>query len=145
MALGGNLVSTADNPGIFGWTVLAEFFEELFETGFELADGAVALEAQGNITGRRHVLVYVRIGQRASRRVSGEARRTGKRKGRPCRRPLARKSIYSCRYSKPAQDNCCCRSRRFCLISLILSSRSSACFWRVARSSMLSTMSALRR
>src|ERR1700676_870769 len=80
MALGGNLVSTADNPGIFGWTVLAEFFEELFETGFELADGAVALEAQGNITGRRHVLVYVRIGQRASRRVSGEARRTGKGK-----------------------------------------------------------------
>ena len=31
MALGGNLVGAANHPGIFGGTILAEFFEQLFE------------------------------------------------------------------------------------------------------------------
>ena len=41
MPLGSNFVSAADDPGIFGRTVFAKFFEELFEAGFEMADGAV--------------------------------------------------------------------------------------------------------
>jgi hypothetical protein len=67
MPLGSNFVGTADNPRIFGRAVFAEFFEEFLKTGFQLANGAVALKAQGNVTGRRHVLVYARNKQRASR------------------------------------------------------------------------------
>jgi hypothetical protein len=58
VTLRSNLVSTADYPRIFGGTVFAEFFEEFFEARFQLADGAVALEAQRNMTRRRHVQVY---------------------------------------------------------------------------------------
>jgi hypothetical protein len=58
MTLRSNFVSTADDPRVFGGTVFAEFFEEFFEARFELPDSAVALEAQRNITGRRHIQVY---------------------------------------------------------------------------------------
>lgn len=57
MPLGSNFVSAADDPRVFGGAVLAKFFEELFEAGFQLPQGAVALEAQRNITRRRHILV----------------------------------------------------------------------------------------
>src|SRR5580658_9949776 len=65
MALGSNFVGATDHPGIFGRTIFAEFFEEFFKAGFQLADRAVALEAQRDIAGRRHVLVYARNGPRA--------------------------------------------------------------------------------
>jgi hypothetical protein len=66
MTLRGNLIRTAYHPGIFGRTIFAEFFEELLEAQFNLANGAVALEAQRNIAGRRHILVYAGKGQCAS-------------------------------------------------------------------------------
>jgi len=47
--------------------------------------------------------------------------------------------------ARNGQDVCAGCSARFCLISLTLSIRSSACFCSEARSSALSTMSALRR
>jgi hypothetical protein len=56
VALGGNLVGAADHPGIFGRAVLAELFEELFEARVELANGAVAIEAQRQIARRGHLL-----------------------------------------------------------------------------------------
>src|SRR6185437_4855238 len=66
VTLRGNLVRTAHHPRSFGRTIFAEFFEELLEAEFKLASGAVALEAQRNIAGRRHILVYAGKGQCAS-------------------------------------------------------------------------------
>lgn len=83
MTLRSNFVSTADNPRIFGRPVFAEFFEEFFEARFELADSAVALKAQRNITGRRHVQVYARNGQRASRGAYGGRGRANEKKRTP--------------------------------------------------------------
>jgi hypothetical protein len=68
VALGGNFVGAADHPGIFGRAVLAELFEELFEACVELANGAVAIEAQRQITRRGHVLVYAQLGTSGERR-----------------------------------------------------------------------------
>jgi hypothetical protein len=62
VALGGNLVGAADHPGIFGRAVLAELFEELFEARVELANRAVAVEAQRDFVRRRHDLVYAGMG-----------------------------------------------------------------------------------
>src|SRR5207245_8597432 len=58
MTLGGDFVGAANHPGIFGGAVLAELFEELFEACVELANGAVAVEAQRDFVRRRHGLVY---------------------------------------------------------------------------------------
>jgi hypothetical protein len=66
VALGGNLVSAANHPGIFGGTILAKFFEELFEARVQLAHRAIAVEAQREVARRRHVLVY------AGKGASGE-------------------------------------------------------------------------
>ena len=61
VALGGNFVSTANHPGIFGRAILAQLFEEFFEARVQLANRAVAVEAQREIARRRHVLVYARL------------------------------------------------------------------------------------
>ncbi len=66
VTLRGDLIRAAHHPGIFGRTIFAEFFEELLEAEFKLANGAVALEAQRNIAGRRHILVYAGKGRCAS-------------------------------------------------------------------------------
>src|SRR5712691_6400669 len=70
MALRGDFVGAADHPGIFGRAVLAELFEQFFEAGVELANGAVAVEAERQIARRGHVLVY------AGKGASGESRST---------------------------------------------------------------------
>jgi len=67
VALRGNLVGTANHPGIFGGAVFAELFEELFEARVELANRAVAVEAEGDFVRRRHGLVY------AGKGASGES------------------------------------------------------------------------
>ncbi len=54
-------------------------------------------------------------------------------------------SIHCRRFTDQDQLGCWGCSARFCLISLTLSIRSSACFFRLARSSADSTISALRR
>jgi len=61
VALGGNFVGAADHPGIFGGAILAELFEQLFEARVELANRAVAIEAQRDFVRRRHGLVYARM------------------------------------------------------------------------------------
>src|SRR5208282_5313577 len=122
--------------------VLAAFFEQFLETNLKLADSAVALEAQRNIARRRHVLVYARKGTARERRKcrTGES---GQKKRTPSEASFRWKFDLLLLMEQAAQEVCCCWSRRFCLISLILSRRSSACFCREARSSALSTMSAL--
>ena len=44
-----------DYPGIFGGTILAEFREQFFQTGVQLALCALAVKMQGKITGARHL------------------------------------------------------------------------------------------
>src|SRR5579859_234526 len=97
MTLRGNLVRTAHHPGIFGRTIFAEFFEELLEAQFNLANGAVALEAQRNIAGRRHILVYARTGKCAS--CTGGGLYSSKMGRTLSPAPFCRKSIYHCRFS----------------------------------------------
>ena len=58
VALGGNVVGTADHPGVFGGSILAKLGEEFLKAGIELALGAIAVEAEGNVARRRHGLVY---------------------------------------------------------------------------------------
>ena len=58
VALGSDFVGAANHPGIFGGAVLAELFEEFFQARVELANGAVAVEAQRDFVRRRHGLVY---------------------------------------------------------------------------------------
>ncbi len=58
VALGGNFVGAANHPGIFRGAVLLELVEEFFEARVELANRAVAVEAQRKVARRRHVLVY---------------------------------------------------------------------------------------
>ena len=58
VTLGGDFVGAADHPGIFGGAVLAELFKKLLEARVELANGAVAVEAQRDFVRRRHGLVY---------------------------------------------------------------------------------------
>src|SRR6267143_1120757 len=70
VALGGDFVGAADHPGIFGRAVLFELFEQLFEARVELANRAIAVEAQRNVARRGHVLVY------AIRRAPREKRMT---------------------------------------------------------------------
>src|SRR5947209_4398851 len=69
MALRGNLIGAADDPGILGRAVLLELFEKLFKARVKLANRADAVEAQRQITGRRHGLVY------SQRRGKGKRRR----------------------------------------------------------------------
>jgi len=54
----GNFVGAADHPGIFGGAVLTALFEQFLEAGVELANRAIAVEAQRDFVGRRHGLVY---------------------------------------------------------------------------------------
>ncbi len=56
VALGGNFVSAAEHPGIFGGAVLAEFFDQLLKACVELASGAVAIEGERDFVRRRHGL-----------------------------------------------------------------------------------------
>src|SRR5262249_11861684 len=58
MALRGDLVGAANHPGIFGRTILFQFFEKLFEARVQLPNRAVAVEAERQIARRRHGLVY---------------------------------------------------------------------------------------
>ena len=44
MALGGDFIGAADQPGVFRWAIFAELVEEFLEAGVELALGAVAVE-----------------------------------------------------------------------------------------------------
>jgi hypothetical protein len=60
MPFRGDLISTANKPGIFGRAVFAEFGEEFLEAGVQLALGAVPVETKRNVPCRRHVLVYAR-------------------------------------------------------------------------------------
>jgi hypothetical protein len=55
VTLRGDFVCATDYPGIFGGTILAEFREQFFQTGVQLALGALAMEMQGKITGARHL------------------------------------------------------------------------------------------
>jgi hypothetical protein len=49
--------------------MLAELGEEFLQAGVELALGAIAVEAEGNVTRRRHSLVYDRRKESVSGRV----------------------------------------------------------------------------
>jgi len=55
VTLRGDFVSATDYPGIFGGSILAEFREQFFQTGVQLALGALAVKMQGKITGARHL------------------------------------------------------------------------------------------
>ncbi len=68
-----------------------------------------------------------------------------KNKSRPERTPLKTRWLIWVRACAARQEDCWGCSARFCLISLTLSTRSSACLSRLARSSADSTISALRR
>jgi hypothetical protein len=83
--------------------------------------------------------LFTTSGQIAPRQKADE-NKEGVRAGRP-----REKSIYISRIMSRAQLAGWGCSARFCLISLTLSTRSSACLSREARSSADSTMSALRR
>ena len=74
-----NFVSAAKHPGIFGRTVLAELFEQFLEARVELANGAVAVEAERDFVRRRHGLVY------AGKGASRESGLTTRRKWRVAR------------------------------------------------------------
>src|SRR5882762_10128222 len=82
--LGGDFVSAAEHPGIFGRAVLAELFEQFLETSVELASGAVAVEGQGDFVRRRHGLVYARKGASGERGISGD---NDDRRGGKCAAP----------------------------------------------------------
>src|SRR6266849_868180 len=140
---GGDFVGAADKPGIFRRAILAELGKEFLEAGVELALGAVAMEVQRNVASRRHILVYARRGRVAN--GSGLRLRTGEiiKKGVPTGRPSQNFDLFMC--SRTAYDVCCGCSARLCLISFTFSTRSSACLIRLARSSWLAAMSALRR
>src|SRR5713101_8988438 len=69
--LGGDFVGAAHHPGIFGGTILAQLGQQLVETRVELALGAVSVEVQRYVAGRRHILVYARRGLRDERGGSG--------------------------------------------------------------------------
>src|SRR5258708_39959704 len=85
MALRGDLVATADNPGIFSRAVLTELGEEFLETRVQLALDPIAVEAQRNIARRGHASVYPEAAFPASRASQGYAPRPTPRekKGRP--------------------------------------------------------------
>jgi len=68
VALGRDFVGAAEHPGIFRGAVLAELFEELLEASVELANGAVAVEAQRDFVRRRHGLVYAGKGASCEKR-----------------------------------------------------------------------------
>ena len=80
-----------------------------------------------------------------SRKNSMEKRKAQEKKRASAGDILESKSIYYRRSANQAQLACWGCSARFCLISLTLSMSSSACFFRLARSSADSTISALRR
>src|SRR5258708_12118121 len=71
MALRGDLVPTADNPGIFSRAVLTELGEEFLETRVQLALDPIAVEAQRNIARRGHASVYPEAAFPASRASQG--------------------------------------------------------------------------
>jgi hypothetical protein len=71
VALGSDVVGTAYEPGIIGGTVAAQFFEEFFQAGVNLALGAIAVEIQRQIGRRRHALVYDGQGPRIKRGARG--------------------------------------------------------------------------
>ena len=58
VALGGNFVGPAQHPRIFGRTVLAELFQQFLEASIELANRAIAVEAERDFVRRRHGSVY---------------------------------------------------------------------------------------
>jgi hypothetical protein len=60
MPFRGDLISTANKPGIFGGAVLTELGEKFLEASVQLALGAVPVETKRNVPCRRHVLVYAR-------------------------------------------------------------------------------------
>ena len=58
MPLRRDFIRATDQPRVFRGPVGLQFYEEFFEARIELALGAVAVEIQGKIGGRRHTLVY---------------------------------------------------------------------------------------
>src|ERR1700736_1101253 len=76
MAFRRDFVGAAHHPGIFRGAILAQLLQQLVQPGIELALGAVAMEMQRQIAGRRHNPFYARRTARAS-----VARVTGKREG----------------------------------------------------------------
>jgi hypothetical protein len=73
MALGSDFVGAANHPGVFGGAMLAQLGEKFLEADVELALGAVAVEAERNVTRRRHSLVYDRRKEGVSRGAFGVA------------------------------------------------------------------------
>jgi hypothetical protein len=65
MAFRGDFIGTANQPGIFGRAVFSELGEEFFEASVELPLVAVAVKIKGNVSCRRHVLVYDGCGRDA--------------------------------------------------------------------------------
>jgi len=49
VALGGDIVGPADQPGIFGRTVQAELLKKLFQSAIELPLRAVTVEIKGRL------------------------------------------------------------------------------------------------
>ena len=86
VAFGGNVIRTTNQPGILRGAIGTQFFEEFFETGVELALGAVPVEIQGQVGARSHNLVYA---PRDSLRKSGTGRKTVSSTGK--QRPLKTK------------------------------------------------------
>src|SRR5713226_8584810 len=86
MAFSGDLIGAANDPRVFGGAVVAELGEEFVKAGVELALGAVAMEIQGQIAGRRHGPVYDGTGV-AREPEWPEPHSAVKKKGRPLGAP----------------------------------------------------------
>jgi hypothetical protein len=73
VALGGDIVGPADQPGIFGRTVQAELLKKLFQSAIELPLRAVTVEIKGEIGAGTHALVYAQKEQQKKRGAGGVA------------------------------------------------------------------------
>src|SRR3974390_119605 len=144
--LGGYIKSAAEKPGVLGRAIGTEFLKKLFQAGIDLSCGTVSIEVQRQIGAGTHNPVYARGPE--WRRCTTEKRRithgarppTAQQSKRPCNGGRALPGRVEKRHA--AGVGC---SARFCLSSLTLSSKSSACFVRASRSAAGSTLSALRR
>src|SRR5882672_6936552 len=127
VTLEGDFIGAANDPRIFGRAVLTKLGEELLKPRIQLPLGALTVKMQGKIAGTRH-----RNSVRP-RRKKGESsvwRANSQKKGAG-RAPPRRNLLLEI---QPDQEGCgagC--DARFCLISLTLSTRSSACFSSSAR------------
>src|SRR5258708_40257488 len=85
MAFRGDFVGAAHHPRIFRRAILTQLLQQLVQAGIKLALGALAMEMQRQIAGRRHNLFYARrtIGcdsgaSSQERKKRSEERRVGK-------------------------------------------------------------------